>query len=158
MNEHKPKCKCAICQGGVSKEEALANLREWENDCIAKYGFYVHYVNLGEAIDVHTHGLVETHNHADLQIVFPIDLKTSHSVINSVVERIEEGEVFVDGQVAEGIIENFSVKFIEVEENGRKVLRIILPDEKGRIERDKISKKYAIQYGDNPEWIAYKPK
>ena len=160
MNEHKPKCKCAVCDSvasGASREEAMQELRKWENDCVEKYGYYVHYVNSGELIDVHTHGLVETHNHIDLQIVLPIDPKISHSVISSAVSKIEKGETFEDGQIAEGIIKNFPVKFIEAEESGRKVLRIILPDPEGKIEQDEINEKYAIQYGDKPKWIAYKP-
>ena len=158
MNDHKPKCKCAMCSSGLPREEALEEMRNWQNECVSKFGFYVHYVNEGEVIDVHTHGLVETHDHPDLQIVLPIDPKTSHSVINNVVAKIEEGQVFSDGMVVEDIIQNFSVKFVDAKEGDRDVLRIILPDPQGKIEPDEIDAKYAIQYGVKPKWTAYKGK
>ena len=149
---------CESMESGFSKEEAMEQMDQWEDECVEKYGFYVHYVNEGESIDVHTHGLAESLNHPDLQILLSLDPQTSHHIINGVVDRIREGESFSDGMVVEGLIKNFPVKFIDAKEGNRDILRIILPDPNGKLDLDEIDEKYAIQYGIEKKWDAYKPE
>jgi hypothetical protein len=147
---HDKGCTCKICQfaaEGLTKKEALDKFLKHEKEQLEKFGWIAHYTDLNDwGVNFHTHGLQKTYNHPDLQIVAVIDMKTAHNIFWNVIDHIHEGEKFKDGDTASGIIVGYKVKFISAEEDGRPVLRIILPDTEGNLDQDKIGRKYVYQY------------
>ena len=58
------KRRCKVRESGVG--ESIA----WEIDCMERFGWYVHYVtDAPSGADVHTHGLRESFDHPDLQLL-----------------------------------------------------------------------------------------
>ncbi len=78
--------------------------------------------------NVHTFGLQELYNHLDFQIVLDIGDKTSGCILNSLGLRVQAGEKFYAGQVLDDVIMDYKVKLIKAEDDGREVLRVVLPD------------------------------
>lgn len=132
MSHKKNNCQCFSCNNGI---EAT---REMEKNSIKKYGWYAHFVfDQTEApyeINIHTHGLVETANHKDLQICFPLQQQTAHAILSNVIHRIKEGEVFEAGKKYSKILDGYDVLFINANEDGREVLRMIMPNKDGSFE------------------------
>jgi hypothetical protein len=113
----------------------MDRLEEWQAECIARFGWYAHYVQDDESyplgVNYHTHGLVEHFQHPDLQIVMPADPELAHKLFCVIVDLIKDGEKFSDGQEVK-YPAGLCGRFHEVEETGRKVLRLILPDFDGK--------------------------
>lgn len=165
MNDkHNPEdeqCECGICdqvRAGVSREEALANFRKWEQESLEKYGWYVHYVGSDRDVptgyNAHTHGLVEKYNHPDLQIVCPLPPRVAHGTFWNIVDRIAAGEKFKAGDVVSDIAGNgYKVKFVNAWEVDRPVLRVIIPDKDHNLDRDTLTGNFELQYADlDPEY------
>ena len=147
-----PDCKCARCRsiaGGLSPEEATRQQLEWQAQCLAERGFYVHYVSDDATsptrFNAHTHGM-NLLNHLDFQLVIQLPPKVGHNILCSLAEMVKDGSRFEAGQLVENIIRTFPIKLIEATENDRKVLRIILPDPDGKLELDEINQQYSLQY------------
>lgn len=123
-----------------------------EREFLAKDGFFAHLVPdetspLG--FNAHTHGFELTWNHPDLQIVFPVDGQVAMGLFWAAVAHIKEGSVFSDGDVVARIAGNeYKVKFVKVQESGRDVLRMILPDKEGNLDVETITGKFRHQYCD----------
>lgn len=118
---------CAGCELG---EEFLD--RKAKED-MAMFGWYAHYVPDDDqcpgGINYHTHGLIESYGHKDLQIVFPLDMNMCHSIATEVVDKIKAGAKFVPDTFYDEILGNgYKVQFIEAKECDRDVLRILIPD------------------------------
>ena len=129
-NNHKD-CECAICKHGV---EAVRKMQE---ESVKKYGWYVHVVQDPRCpanTNVHTHHLVESFGHKDLQICLNINPKTSHRLLADAISEIKNGVKFEPGKKYGKIINNYQVEFIEAIEEGRSVLRMLIPDENGKYE------------------------
>ena len=63
------------------------------------------------------------------------------------MDRISAGDRFSEGDIADRILsEPYKVKFIRATESGREVLRLIIPDAAGNLERDLMEPAYARQY------------
>lgn len=129
-------CNCDICSGKITREE----LNHKEKRMMKEYGWYAHIVagdpQSPTGFNYHTHGFRETLDHPDIQIVLPIRGEHCHSLAANLFRQIKEGKRFADkGQTtirhADGKSE-FVVKFIEVKESGRDVLRVILPNPDGK--------------------------
>ena len=140
-----------MCHDGMPnsfQEEAIDMLKDKEQKSLEKYGFYIHLVSDDdyESIDAHTHGLFENYNHLDFQIVLNLHPNIISEIFHNIVDLVKVGERFHDGQEMYGIIQNFKIKLFEVTESGRKVLRIILPDKQGNLDKDTIEGLYAKQY------------
>ena len=125
----------------------------WQDECIRKYGFYVHAVGADEfnRANYHTHGLYESFQHPDLQIVISIDPNIAHDIFLSLAERIKKGEIFSPDVLYMKVIKNGAVKFVQATEGDadsprRKVLRVIFPDPQGNIDKEKVSGIYRDQY------------
>lgn len=98
-------------------------------------------------INIHTHGLAESFDHLDLQIVLPLSQETAGPILKTIVDRIKDGEHFSDGDILESVIANgYCVKMVNAEENDRPVLRIIFPDAKGNFDLELITGNYVLQY------------
>ena len=176
-NHEKGKCDCFQCQAekdGVSPEEALANFKAWEAEKLARFGWIVHYVgddsDSPTGVNIHTHGIMESYDHLDLQIVMPLPQNVAHPILGIIVDRIKNGEKFGDGDVLEQVIGGgFTLKVVAATECNRDVLRIIFPDQSGDCDVWSMSEPYRRQYGDIVElpdvekpkrknWTPYKGK
>lgn len=80
------------------------------------------------ACNAHTHGM-EKYGHPDFQVVLQLSPEEISYLLNIMGLRVKAGEVFHSGDTVSGIYENYNISLKEYEETGRKVLRIILPDE-----------------------------
>jgi hypothetical protein len=135
--------ECAACGTDMSE------LRRWEAQKLVDPGWYVHLVTDHDdqsptGFNVHTHGL-DLKGKLDFQIVCPLPAEIVHSIINILARRAYNGEEFVPGQeVSEVLAGGFLVKLALAEECERKVLRVLMPDKKGKFGL-KAVKSYALQ-------------
>lgn len=117
-------------------------VKRQEEELMQKHGWIIHSVfeteknEFSGMANTHTHGLSKTFSHPDFQMVLPIDPKITQQLFNILVELVKNGETFEEGKDYENVIENFSVQFKEFREDNRKVLRMILPDENGKMPND----------------------
>ncbi len=77
--------------------------------------------------NAHTHGM-EKHNHRDFQLVLALPNEEIGRILNTIGLMVLAGHRFYDGEYINGIYEDCSVRLMEIEETGRKVLRVIIPD------------------------------
>src|SRR5580692_7078439 len=113
MKHEKGKCRCTICEAvakGATPEEARAQFEQWALEKMKEYGWFAHFVSDDEdsptRFNTHTHGLPETFQHLDLQIVVPMPAKVAHGILCNIVNRLKEGERYQAGDVLEGILDN----------------------------------------------------
>lgn len=149
---HLDDCECVVCQHGPAELERI------QNESLQKYGWFAHYVGELEGqpldreanlVNFHTHGLNDTHNHLDFQVVLPVPPKVCHSIFWRLVNLIEEGRVFEEDEVTSGVIGNdYQVTFKKVREGNRQVLRVIMPDASGNLDEDELSGMYKEQYAE----------
>jgi len=111
-----------------------------QREIMERVGWIVHYVLDHEEkavpfVNAHTHGILEKYGHADLQICLATRLGVPtdviHQMLHAVVRQIEDGVVFAAGHKSGEVMEGYDVKFVDAEENGRHVLRVLLPDNRG---------------------------
>lgn len=137
---------------GMSHDEAWESFRKQEQDMIDKYGWLIHFVEPDPDyplnVNYHTHGMVDNLDHPDLQIVVPLPPQVANSLFHTIVNYIKLGDKFEDGSFAEKVVKHYSVKFVKAKENDREVLRIIIPDVDGNLERDTIVGDLGKQYAD----------
>jgi hypothetical protein len=151
-----PECEVnQLMQQGYSLKKARLMVAAREQECLDRDGWYAHLINGDHSIpthtNYHTHGLFETYSHLDLQLVIPLDLRTINHVFCEIISRIKEGNVYKDGDIAENVVNNYSVKFVQVTEGDRQVLRIIIPDHRNNFDRDTIEGTLRVQYDDIEE-------
>ena len=117
----------------------IEKIKKMEQDMKDKYGYYVHYVipeKEGELIDCHTHGLMETFGHKEIQIKTTVSQKSACSFINSIVDiirglEIEKSILDLDVEIApKGFV---PIKYKELkDEFGEELIRLIIPDRNGK--------------------------
>lgn len=125
----------------------VALMKRWRIARIKKYGWVGDFVSddtMPYGLNIHTHGIAETLNHPDLQIVASIGYATANSVIHHCVGKIKQGMVFVPGNHYDEIIKDLPVTFVKAIEDNREVLRVILPDKDGNLDREtnRLAKQY----------------
>ena len=138
-----------------TSEEALDAHDTWADECMAKYGFYTHFVvdddfdNSPSGVNLHTHGMMDSVGHPDFQITVPLNPEVANGIFHNLYDRVKAGDSFKEGDEAADILGGgFKVTFINAVECGRPVLRVILPDPDGNIRKSKMQKKWkAAQYG-----------
>ena len=81
--------------------------------------------------NAHTHGLAAFH-HRDFQLVLDIGPSSTAFVLNTLAERVRNGEVFTDGETVSGVYPDCDVKLAVAQEGNREVFRVLIPDEKDR--------------------------
>lgn len=81
--------------------------------------------------NAHTHGM-ENYNHADFQLVLDIPPKQLCYILNSMALRVQRGERFNAGDRVSGIFLDCDIRLDEFEEDGRTVLRVVVPDTHNR--------------------------
>lgn len=133
----------------------------WEAEQIEKYGWYAHFVfdaHNATGHDIHTHGLPAKYGHPDLQIVIPLPEDVALGIFWAVVHKIEDGAMFFPGMRASEIVKGYDVKFVMAKECDRDVLRIILPDKEGGLDRGCFKQEnFNFQYEGVTEDAADKP-
>jgi len=123
--------ECFECNGGDHEE--------FEYEMMEKFGWYAHFIIdedeqvHSDMVNIHTHGLEESFDHIDMQIVFPIHPKVAMNLFHILVDRIKNGETFKTGINYDDIIKDHGAKFILAYETNRQVMRLILPDQDGNI-------------------------
>lgn len=115
-----------------------------EQKMMGEYGFFCHMVPMGDdssptGINYHTHGLPETLNHPDIQIVLPISPMVFGPIIHSVFDFIKEGNKLEVEKKYSNFLKDYDVEFAWAIENDRDVLRMILPDVNGGLSKDTMT-------------------
>lgn len=120
-------------------------LVQWSKDMLDKYGFFIHFVIDGEHANIHTHGLDENFHHPDLQIALNIPQQSACGLLHAIVDQIRKGKSFETGRDYDEIA-TLPTRFIRAEECGRTVLRLIIPDRAGTLDREGMDPAFARQY------------
>ena len=79
------------------------------------------------ACNAHTHGM-ERYRHMDFQMVLFLPPEEIGRILNTLGLRVQAGERFHDGVLVSGIYEDCDIRLNEYKENGRTVLRVVIPD------------------------------
>lgn len=136
-HNHEEGFECEACKNGIGA------LEEKQKKLLKNPGWYAHYVpgspDVPFGMNVHTHGLKENFKHPDLQICIGMDQHTCHHILTNAVNEIKKGKKFEAGEKYDELIESspaykdlkLKVLFLEAEECGRKVLRLIFPEKDG---------------------------
>lgn len=104
------------------------------DDMIRKNGWASHYIPYDNRINYHTHGVELTYNHLDFQITFPMPMESAHHIAGVLVQAVKDGEKFEEGKEYVGyLVGEYKLSFKKYMENGRDVLRVLLPDENNRL-------------------------
>jgi len=90
------------------------------------------------ACNATTYGLVKLFGHKEFQLVIKYPKKEILYILNTLGLRVQAGEKFSDGDIITGIYEDCSVKLVEFEDAGQKVLRVIVPDKYCRFPDDPL--------------------
>lgn len=155
---HENDCQCILCRGRLT----MAELKAKERAMLTKFGWYAHIV-VGDpqsptGVNYHTHGFEETLGHRDLQIVLPgMSKDQCHRLASELYSQIKGGRKFRNNSETTVLAEargpghsSYRVKFIEVKESGRLVLRVVLPTPDGYLEPkdvgDNDDPAYALQW------------
>jgi len=112
-----------------------------------RQGWFYEYEDVESPLaNFHTHGLAENLHHLDLQIVLKIDEEIVKTLFSSIIENIKGGYTYYEGR-SNNVIEEIEVEFKKFQEDGREVLRLIIPDQEGRFPSDEsCSEPYNKQY------------
>jgi len=153
-HDHKDGEECFICKHGIDA------MRRWEDECMAKHGWYAHYITKGvdgvgaEGLpykcNLHTHGIPITWPGAlDAQLCLPssVSPKTAHGFFVMYVDLLKEGYRFRHGDACAKVLKDLMVVFARTTEQERDVLRIILPDRHGHLLKGTIGGGLDAQWG-----------
>lgn len=109
-------------------------------DCGEKENNFLPY-----ACNAHTHGM-DKYGHPDFQLVLKYHPQEIMRILNLMGLRVQSGEKFRAGDYVKGIYEDCDVRLDEFEEEGRQVLRVIVPDKYGHFPEDpKCNDAYRFQ-------------
>ncbi len=86
--------------------------------------------------NVRTLGLKEKYGHLEFQIVLDIGDDMLGYILNVFGLRVQAGERFYDGQILNDILKDYDVKLMAMEDDGEKVLRVIIPDANHKYPQD----------------------
>lgn len=103
--------------------------------------------------DAHTHGM-DKYGHQEFQMVLMIDPELICYILNKLGMRVQAGERFKDGDSVSEIIYGYDVRLKEVAVDGKKLLRVVLPDEENRFPEDaQCAEYYNLQH--QPMYMLY---
>ena len=131
MKNHKQahNCQCDVCK---KRADAIIRL---QIESIDLYGWVVHYVYDDKMcpakVNIHTHHVQESFGHKDIQVCLNLKPELVHRLLVNIVNNIKTGVKYEPGKKYGNIVDNFKLEFIEATESGRKVLRLLIPDENG---------------------------
>lgn len=128
-------------------------MKAWERRMMKEHGWFMHYVLDNPelvppaGLNAHTHGLMITHEHPDLQIVYPVEDKVAHGIMRAIINLIKDDKVTIrPGVRYDKILFEYQVEFALARESGRRVLRAILPDKDNETSRESISPPFDVQW------------
>jgi hypothetical protein len=132
-----------------ARQQRFNLFNRWKNARIAAHswvGDLVSDPNYPYGLNAHSHGVQETLDHPDFQIVLNVNPGTIDAIFSDLVARVKEGQKFEPGIEYGEIISNYNITFIEVEEGHRKVLRVIFPDKAGNLDKgtNELSDQYEL--------------
>jgi hypothetical protein len=90
--------------------------------------------------NVHTHGLAHVFRHRDLQLVVPLRPEVACDILANLADLIKGGSTLADGRRYQDVIRDADVLLVAATEGGRPVLRVILPDRHGCLDRGRIDR------------------
>jgi hypothetical protein len=135
----------------------MEDMSPQERKFLDSVGWYSHFVftdaDRHRWVNYHTHGLPEHYGHLDFQFVLPLDSDLLHALARKLVDRVKKGERFVAGMRVSGITKQYEVLLVQTIESrsaSRSVLRVILPDKGGNLERGRLKGLFVTQYQDLP--------
>ena len=119
-----------------------SDIHLWAEEMLKRNGWYAHYVfddsSCPYSVNIHTHGLPAKYEHLDLQMCFPLDARLAHDILCEIVFMVSEGIKFTPGIKYKNILQYADVEFAEAKDDGRIVLRVILPDKDGNLRGDRV--------------------
>jgi hypothetical protein len=133
-----------------------AEYDRWEETQLRKVGWIAHCVfprvdapnendNYPSGVNYHTHGLLGSFNHPDIQICFPASMESLHGIANAVIHEIKKGKKFEAGVKYYDIMQPpYAVEFIKARECGRDVLRLLIPDKNGEYKQHPYDKQLTL--------------
>ena len=90
--------------------------------------------DLDYAMDYHTHGLREFHNHPELMIVLSIRDEVAVDILNSIGLCICDGEKFDEERIYTNILaNNLPTKMVKARMGDEDVMVIVFPDSYGKL-------------------------
>lgn len=113
-------------------------------EILQKYGWIIHHV-IGEGS--HTHGIYEMLGHPDIEIILNIDPNDLHGILWNAFRLLSQERIEI-GKRYPRILQSMDVIFVKSNKNN--TLRLIIPDENGNLEFDKIQHPYKTQYDNLP--------
>lgn len=81
----------------------------------------------GGTVNNHTHGM-DNYNHLDFQLVLNVKPQEVCRLLNTMGQRVQNGEVFFPGDMVKGLYMDCDVRLDLFKETGRDVFRLIIPD------------------------------
>jgi hypothetical protein len=119
MPEEHEQPDCLGCQ-------SLNKLDIMRKNMIAKYGFCIDAVVCGVEIpDYHTHGLMESLDHPELQIIYPMPMELACQLIHNAVRLIKQGKRLEPGKLYAEIVEGYDIEMEWAED--QTLIRMIMP-------------------------------
>ena len=76
------------------------------------------------------------YGHPEFQMVLHVDHKLIMYTLNSLGLKVQDGHVFHDGDIVDDLFEGYEAKLKEFEEDGKKVLRVLIPDPNHKFPED----------------------
>lgn len=111
-----------------------SNIDLWVDEMVKRHGWHIHFdllsTNYPYNVNIHTHGLSKF-DHIDLQICYSVIKEDAYTIFLNIVNKIKKGLKFRPAIKYFDILHGHEVEFAEAKEDGRVVLRIILPDKNG---------------------------
>lgn len=141
----------ALLPEDATMEDRVALMRRWQAARIKEFGWVGDFVaedpTMPYGLNAHTHGLAETHQHPDLQVVFNLPPGLIQQLLTNAIDKIKEGVTLEPGVEYDGIISHgYKVTFVVATEGDREVLRMIVPGKDGKLSEDEIDPDYKGQY------------
>lgn len=121
---------------------------KWETEQIDKHGYCIHYVPKSEQqVDFHTHGVANTFQHPEFQIVLPLRKEVAATIFQDLIVAIKGGASFDREGIYDSIIDNCPVYLAKTVQGGQHIMRLIFPDAGGNFQRESNEKSiYASQW------------
>ena len=79
--------------------------------------------------NVHTHGMRELYGHPEFQFVLNIGSDKVLPILNTLGLMVQDGKRFKAGDTVSGVLLDRDIRLFEATNNGKKILRVIIPDQ-----------------------------
>ena len=86
--------------------------------------------------NVHTHGMRELYNHPEFQFVLNLGYNKVLRILNILGLMVQDGRRFRVGESVSNVLVGYDIRLFEATDNGKKVLRVVIPDQYNRFPDD----------------------